>query len=78
MEVGATGLTGLMLAVHLSRRDTGAVLSHDLHVEVSSATDSQEKQDMYRVSIILLHFAAVQTETEAIGLAEQKASTHSI
>ena len=53
MEDGVTGLTGLMLVVHLSKRDTGAVLSHDLHVEVSCATDSQEKLDMYRVSMIL-------------------------
>ena len=53
MEDGATGLTGLMLAVHLSRQDTGAVLSHDLHVEVSSATDNPEKRDMDRVSMIL-------------------------
>ena len=58
MEVGATGLTGLMLVVHISRLDTGAVLSHDLHVEVSSVTDSQEKLDMYRVSMMLVHFAA--------------------
>ena len=50
MEGGVIGLIGLMLAVHLSRRDTGAALSHDLHVEVSSATDSPQKRDMYRVS----------------------------
>ena len=51
MEDGVTGLTGLMLVVHLSRRDTGAALSRNLHVEVSSATDSQEKIDMCQVSI---------------------------
>ena len=53
MEDGVIGLTGVMLAVHLSRRDTGAALSHDLHVEVISAMDNPEKLDMYRVSIIL-------------------------
>ena len=58
MEDGVTGLTGLMLAAHISRRDTEAVLSHDPHVEVSSAADNPEKLDMYRVSIRLVHFAA--------------------
>ena len=58
MEDGATGLIGLMLVVHLSRLDTEAALSHNLHVEVSSATDNPEKLDMYRVSIILVHLAA--------------------
>ena len=52
MEDGVTGLTGLMLAAHISKRDTGAVLSHDLHVEVSSAADRPRKRDMYRVSMI--------------------------
>ena len=42
-----------MLVVHLSRLDTEAVLSHNLYVEVSSATDGPQKLDMYPVSMLL-------------------------